>query len=276
MASRNGSIWIGGDESLDLILHDSVSSITHAKGLPGELVTSLFEDHVGRLWVGIDQGLTVYENGRFRQINRPDGSTTGLIVGIAEDVDHNIWVEASKSPDRTLIRIQDFVVREEFPAPLMPAARRVAADPEGGIWLGLMNGDLARYQHGRIETFHFQHAPESRVEQVTVNPDGSVMGATPSGLIGLRHGKQLTLTTRNGLPCNNVYSFISDRRGDLWLYTECALVKITNSDLEKWWQDPDAVVRPRVFDAEGAVSLQAGRSRRSLARARNPPRSFLQ
>jgi ligand-binding sensor domain-containing protein/signal transduction histidine kinase len=253
LASRNGSIWIAGGEALDLILHDRVSSITHAKGLPGELVTSLFEDHVGRLWVGIDQGLTVYENGRFRQINRPDGSTTGLIVGIAEDVDHNIWVEASKSPDRTLIRIQDFVVREEFPAQLMPAARRVAADPEGGIWLGLMNGDLARYQHGRIETFHFQHAPESRVEQVTVNPDGSVMGATPSGLIGLRHGKQLTLTTRNGLPCNNVYSFISDRRGDLWLYTECALVKITNSDLEKWWQDPDTVVRPRVFDALDGV-----------------------
>jgi signal transduction histidine kinase len=111
-----------------------------------------------------------------------------------------------------------------------------------------MNGDLARYQYGRTETFHFQHVPDSRVEQVTVNPDGSVLGATAFGVIGWRQGKQLTLTTRNGLPCNSVYAFVSDQRGNLWLNTQCALVKITNQDLQKWWQDPDVVVQPSVFD----------------------------
>jgi signal transduction histidine kinase/ligand-binding sensor domain-containing protein len=247
LASRNGAIWIGGTDSLDAIYHDRISSITHGKGLPGHQVTSLFEDHVGRLWVGLDDGLTVYENGEFHRVKRRNGSSRGLIVGIAEDVDHNIWVETG-GQDRSLIRIQDLQVREEFSVPRMPAARRVAADPGGGLWLGLMNGDLARYQHGRTETFHFQHVPDSRVEQVTVNPDGSVLGATAFGVIGWRHGKQLTLTTRNGLPCNSVYAFVSDQRGNLWLNTQCALVKITNQDLQKWWQDPDVVVQPSVFD----------------------------
>jgi signal transduction histidine kinase/streptogramin lyase len=195
----------------------------------------------------VDDLLTVYENGKFRRVNKHNGIALGMIVGIAEDVDHNIWVERG-GQNRSLIRIEDLEVREEFPVPRMPAARRVAADPKGGLWLGLMNGDLARYQRGRTETFHFQHVPDSRVEQVTVSPDGSVLGATAFGIIGWREGRQLTLTTGNGLPCNSVYAFVFDSRGNLWLNTQCALVEITNLDLQKWWQDPDVVVQPSVFD----------------------------
>jgi signal transduction histidine kinase/ligand-binding sensor domain-containing protein len=244
---RNGAVWISGADSLDVRGNNGVSSII-GKSLPGDLVTSILEDRAGRLWVGIDNTLTIYEDGKLRQINQRNGKPLGMILGITEDVDGNIWVE-SKGPPMSLIRIQNLEVREEFPAPQMPAARRVAADPEGGIWLGLMNGDLARYRHGQTETFHFQHTTDSRVEQVWVNPDGSVLGATAFGVIGWKGGKQLTLTVRNGLPCDVVYAFISDDRGDLWLYTECGLVEITTTELQKWWEHPDIVLQVRVFDA---------------------------
>jgi signal transduction histidine kinase/ligand-binding sensor domain-containing protein len=261
----DGAVWISGADSLGTRDPSRVSSII-GKSLPGELVTSIFEDRAGRLWVGIDNTLTIYQDGRFRQIKRGNGSSLGMILGITEDVDGTIWVE-SKGPPMCLMRIQDLAVREEFPAPRMPAARRIAADPEGGIWLGLINGDLARYRHGQTETFHFQHAPDSRVEQVSVNPDGSVLGATAFGLIGWRRGKQLTLTVRNGLPCDVVYAFISDNRDDLWLYTQCGLVEITATELQKWWERPDVVLQVRVFDAlDGA---QPGRAPFAAA-ARSP------
>ena len=170
-ASRNGSVWIGGFEALD-VLRGPGSTIV-GKRLPGNQITSLFEDHLGRLWVGIDDTLSIYKDGAFRKINRRDGTPIGMVVGITEDADGNIWAE-SKGRPMTLIRIRDFEDQEEFTSPQMPAARRVAPDPQDGIWLGLMNGDLARYQHGRTETFHFQHTPDSRVEQLTVSPDGSV------------------------------------------------------------------------------------------------------
>jgi ligand-binding sensor domain-containing protein len=248
---RDGAVWISGADSLGVRDHNGVSSII-GKSLPGELVTSIFEDHAGRLWVGVDDSLTIYKDGKFWHINRQNGTPLGMILGITEDVDGNIWVE-SKGPPMSLMRIQNLEVRAEFPAPQMPAARRVAADPEGGIWLGLINGDLARYRRGQTETFHFQHTPDSRVEQVSVNPDGSVLGATAFGLIGWRRGKQLTLTVRNGLPCDVVYAFISDLRGDLWLYTQCGLVEITGTELQKWWEHPDIVLQVRVFDAFDGV-----------------------
>ena len=242
-ASRDGSIWVGGPSSMDRLRNGQVSSILGKLGLPGG-ATSFFEDHANHLWVGIDDNLSVYKSGKFRQITRKDGSPTGMVYSITEDTDNNIWAENS----RALIRIRDFRVEEEFSSQQIPAAFRVVADPRGGIWLGLVNGDLARYRNGRTETFRYQHTPKSRVVQLSVNPDGSVLGATSYGLIGWRGGKQVTLTTQNGLPCEIAYASMLDDRGNLWIYMQCGLVEINSEELQAWWEHPDVKVQPRLFD----------------------------
>jgi len=247
LAGRDRLVWIGGPSALIALRDGRVSSTT--KHLPGALVTSLFEDHMGRLWVGMDDFLTVYENGRFRRIDRASRRPTGMIVGITEDVSNNIWVE-SKGPPMTLMRIEDFQVRADFPAPQTPAARRIAPDPSGGLWLGLMNGDLAKFRDGRTETFQFEHHPDSRVEQISVNPDGSVLAATASGLRGWKQGRLSTLTVRNGLPCDVAYGLATDDRANLWLYLSCGLIELSSDDLQNWWNDSDFVVHPKIFDAK--------------------------
>ncbi|WP_146072261.1 sensor histidine kinase [Bryocella elongata] len=247
LAARDGTLWIGGAESLDALRDGKVTSIQAGKGLPGNQVTSLLEDHEGQLWVGIDSTLTVYRNGRFRWIKKPDGSPFGVIVGMAEDSDNNIWLETI-GPPRTLIRIHDLKVQEQFPAPGMPAARQVAADPAGGIWLGTRNGDFVRHRNGHAEVIAFKHAQDSQVEHLLVKSDGSVQGATAFGLIGWKQGKTQTLTTRNGLPCNSIFSMIPDDAGALWLYTQCGLIEIENTEMQKWWEQPDSVLKLRVFD----------------------------
>jgi ligand-binding sensor domain-containing protein len=114
-ASQDGTVWIGTSEGLDTLHQGRVSSI-QVRGLPGHQVTSLLEDHAGRLWVGVDNTMSIYKNGQFRKIDRPDGSPIEVVVGITEDVDNNIWVE-TLGPPKTLSRIHDLEVREEFPVP---------------------------------------------------------------------------------------------------------------------------------------------------------------
>jgi signal transduction histidine kinase/ligand-binding sensor domain-containing protein len=257
LATQDGTVWIGGAEALVALHHGSASSIQAGKGLPGDQVTSLLEDHAGQLWVGIDKTMSIYKNGTFRTIDRPDGGPIGVVVGMTEDVDSNIWVETI-GPPRTLIRIHDLKVQEEFPVPQMPAARKVAADPQGGIWLGLMNGDLARYRHGKTEIFPFKHGDDSRVNQLIVNSDGSVLGATPLGLVGWKEGKQQTLTVRNGLPCDPVDALIEDSHRALWLYTQCGLVEIADTEIQRWWGQPDITVQLKTLDAIDGV--QPGRA----------------
>ena len=252
VAARNGTIWIGGDGTLDALRQNRVSSILAGKGLPGSQVTSLLEDRAGRLWVGVDNTLWRYESGTFTRIDRPGGGRMGLITGITEDVDSNIWVQANRPP-RTLVRIRDLKVQEELSYPPISSARTLAADPRGGIWLGLLNGDLARHRDGKTAVFHFTENGESRVNQLIVNSDGAILGATAAGLIGWKEGQQRRLSVQNGLPCNGVNTLVTDNQGALWLYMQCGLVQIAGAELQRWWERPDTTVQLRTYDSFDGV-----------------------
>jgi len=272
--ARDGSIWMGGnDRTFDILGPgsdpDRIRSVQSVKDLPGGQVTSLFEDHAGRHWVGLDNTLNIYENGRLTKVEGRDGGPAGMILGITEDKDNSLWM-LSYRPPRLLLRISDRRVQEEIPMPPMPEGRVLVADSRGGIWLGLRNGDLARYREGHAETFHFEHPPNSPVYQVALSSDGSILGATSYGLIGWSNGKQRTLSARNGLPCDAVNSFVEDNRGDLWVYTKCGLVQIERSDVQRWWADPNVKLQPRVFDVfDGFRAAVATPFERSAVRDRD-------
>jgi signal transduction histidine kinase/ligand-binding sensor domain-containing protein len=250
LAARDGSIWTGGDGALTRLHEGRVTCFRTGRDLPGSQVTSLFEDHAGRLWVGLDQGLWVHDNGRFRQVTRPDGRPLGIVTGIAEDAERRIWIAAA-GPPRILMRVEGLTVQADVVEPPMP--RRVAADPTGGVWLGLLNGDLAHLRDGRVEVHAFEHPAGALLHQLLPDADGSVMAATTYGLIGWREGQALTLTQRNGLPCEQVYAMAFDRRGDLWLYMNCALGVLTSADLRRWKENPGVSVTIRTFDAVDGV-----------------------
>ena len=256
-AARDGTIWVGNLGALDAIQGDRVTSVGPKNGLPGSAVTALFEDRAGRLWLGIDNGLAVYEQGRFRPVTRAGGTPVGAIYAITEDRANNIWAIVLGVP-RTLVRIQDFTVREDVAVQQLPSAASLAADPTDGIWLGLDTGDLARYRQGRLETFSFAKGPRAvgqsaLVRQVAVTPDGAALGARTDGLIAWRDGTLRTLNMKNGLPCEVVHAFAFDAGGALWLYTQCGLLSIAEPDLRKWWERGDTVVSVKVFGALDGV-----------------------
>ena len=96
------------------------------------------------------------------------------------------------------MRIQDRTVRQEYEEPQAP--RKLAADPTGGVWIGLLNGDLSHYHDGRQETYRFAHDDTALVNQLQPLSDGSILAATSYGMIGWRNGKLLQMTTRTACP----------------------------------------------------------------------------
>jgi signal transduction histidine kinase/ligand-binding sensor domain-containing protein len=247
LAARDGTIWIGNHGALGFLRGDRLSSIQLPNGLLRQQVTSMLEDHAGRLWVGIEDRLYVYENGRFDPIRRSNTSAIGTVIAITEDRDNNIWARVLGSRAK-LLRIQGREVREELSAPRMPAASSLAADPHDGIWLGLGDGDLARYRQGRLETFSAGSTAKSPVRQILVRADGSVLAATSSGLTEWQNGTLRTLTSQNGLPCNRLYALVSDNNNALWLYAQCGLVRVADTELREWWDGAKASVKADTFD----------------------------
>src|SRR5271163_2111474 len=259
LASRDGTVWIG-NYNLDVLRSGKITSIQPRNGLPGREMTSLLEDRDGRLWVGTDEELSVYERGKFTKIHTRDGSPLGTVRAMAEDVDGSIWAATSghSAENRNrLLRIQGLGIREEISSPQLPLANTLAADPHGGVWLGLATGGLARYRNGQMEFISLNRSPhDGPVHGLIVNSDASVLAATASGLVGWQNGRVQSLTVRNGLPCDLIYALISDRKATLWLYAACGLIAIPNAELQRWWKSPDATVNTRVFDVfDGAQPM---------------------
>jgi signal transduction histidine kinase/ligand-binding sensor domain-containing protein len=266
LASDDGTLWVGNRGVLDVIRGHDVFSIR----VPGHSVTALGQDHARRLWVGIESALTVYENGQFREIGGLDGKPLGTPIAIAEDREQNVWVSVA-GVDVKLFRIRDLRVQDEFATDRIPLVRRLAADPTGGIWLGFENGNLGHYHNGKLEIFPLPvpsagvpiDADRSwatifplpgRLVGLTVDADGSVWAATPRGIVHWKNGEMKTLSSRNGLPCDGIFGAIRDNHATLWINTQCGLIAIADSELERWWQQPDRMVTIRLLDAfDGAI-----------------------
>lgn len=258
LAARDGRVFIGNLGSMDELANGQIRSINPRSGLPGQQVTSMLEDRAGRIWLGVDDGLAIYENGKFTSVLRSDGSRFGVAIALTEDSEDNVWAQVIGTPAK-LVRVAGRTIKEEFPVPQVPAAAALAADPQSGIWLGLINGDLARYRHGQVELFHpnYEVAP-SPVRQLLVTPEGAVLGATSRGVVGWREGRTQILTSKNGLPCDSIHSLVFDQMGALWLYTACGVVSIGPESLGHWWQDPAATIPVRILDVlDGALPASA-------------------
>jgi signal transduction histidine kinase/ligand-binding sensor domain-containing protein len=249
LAAADGRVWVGNIGGLDVIQGSRVTSVR----IPGRNVTALWEDRARRLWVGLDAELALYADGEFRRVHGLDGRThLGLVTTLTEDRDGNLWASIAGVQPR-LLRIRDLAVQEEFPVQQIPYSVVLAPDSDGGIWLGLMNGQLGHYRNGTFEIFPLHQKAQS-VTGLMVHSDGSVWASSANGLARWKQGVVTTLTRKNGLPCDEVVSAARDRHDTLWLYAKCGLLAVDAADLQQWSRDPDTAIRYRLFDVvDGAL-----------------------
>jgi len=247
LASKDGSVWVADGESLDHLEHGKFTSIRYGSGLPGDQVSAMLEDRAGNLWVGVFNGLYLVKNGNFRRIPEPNGRACGLVMSITEDTEGSIW-GVCVGPPWKLVRIRDFQIREEFTEAQIPKGNHVAADPREGIWLGTSQGQLVHLRHGTVEKFSLNEKKNSGSPRIVVAGDGSVLAGFNDGLVGWRNGKVQRMSIKNGLPCDQIFSFLEDREKRWWLYTDCGVVELPDSELQRWWANPETVVQTRLYD----------------------------
>ena len=248
LASSDGTIWVANDGSLDRIKDGTVSSIRKSNGLPGEQVAAMLKERDGNMWVGVDDDLYLFKDGRFSRLPAPNHQPLGMVVGMTEDIEGNIWAECASKPSK-LVRIRDFQVQEVFPASQVPPGHSLAPDPNGGIWISTRKGDLLLVRNGTVQTkIPLTQGGSALNRQIIAQPDGSVLAGTENGIVGWRSGKVQRMTTKNGLPCDFVIAFIEDKEKRWWFYTRCGVVEFSDSELQRWWANPDTIVQNRRYD----------------------------
>jgi signal transduction histidine kinase/ligand-binding sensor domain-containing protein len=247
IAARDGNVWFGNQGALDYLRQGQSGSIRPDRGLPGASVTAMMEDHAGQLWVGVDDGLWINHAGKFSAVKHADGVPTGAVISLAEDRNNVVWALPVANPAR-LLRIEGLVAQDVLAEAKLPRISSLATDRAEGIWLGLSTGELTRYRSGNLETYKFNQTEPTAIRQLTVRADGSVWGSTLDGLVVWKNGALRNLRVQNGLPCDRIFGSVTDRENDLWLYSECGLVRIDHGELNSWWENPAIVLHPRLFD----------------------------
>jgi signal transduction histidine kinase len=245
LAGHDGTVWAGTADSLAVLDHAGLHSLRAGKELPGTQVTSLLEDHAGRLWVGIDNGLWIYTAGKFTAVIKQDEkSGTGLIRALAQDAAGDVW--ASYAHPSKLFRFRDDRVVEDVDVPANRSVQSMAPDPDGGLWLGLQNGELAHTgAPGRGVSTHL----DVPLRDVAVVSHGLVLGATNKGLVVFKQGTLRILSAKDGLPCDRVNGFVEGDAGSLWLFMGCGLAKVELSTIEDALRHPGHTVEAKVIDA---------------------------
>jgi signal transduction histidine kinase/ligand-binding sensor domain-containing protein len=272
VAGRDGSIWMGTKDGLRMWSHGAVTIYGRAgdhksqsttvwlpvryvadRGLPDHIPVFVFADNAGRILVSTPQAFGYMENGRFVPIGGVPG---GLVSSVAQDRQGNLWIA---NQDRGLLRLsKDGTVQQISWVSIghKDGAQSLASDRStGGLWLGFGGGGVAYLRDGRIkETYgRAEGLGGGAVSALYTETDDTVWAATEGGLSRIKNGRVLTLTSKNGLPCEAIRWIAQDENRSFWLYMSCGLVRIGRTELDAWAPDSRRNVKTTVFDGSDGV-----------------------
>ncbi|HVT05537.1 MAG TPA: response regulator [Thermoanaerobaculia bacterium] len=202
-------------------------------------VQKLHQDQLGFIWIAFySSGLTRYDGVTMENYSRSDGLRDLTIREIVESGDGRLWVGsetgvvASEKPlsaysSQRRVRFVSIIDG----APLFDGRVRgneMATDKSGRVYVGTASAGVIRYQrddggHLRAISLHTRMSPTSSVETVTAiacRRDGTLIAATPSGLMMFRDGSEpvAIVPTDRGLPVGSLVNKMYETSdGLLWV-----------------------------------------------------------
>jgi signal transduction histidine kinase/ligand-binding sensor domain-containing protein len=289
---REGNIWVATTDGIDRFRESPVGSVSVKDGLSSATATSVLAGGDGSLWIGTVDGLNRWRDGHMTVYRNPTDSQAGSIF---EDKSGRVWVSGSRSlgvledgrlkpapfslqgrasaiagdaqgglwltsPDYGLVHLAGGKVIEHmsFPQP-GEAGSGLIPEPDGGVWVGLFNGGVIYFRNGQIRR-KFSGSDglgSGKVANIYRDRDGAIWASTENGLSRIADGRVVTLSTKNGLPCNTVHWVIEDNLSSYWLYTQCGLIGITRREMDAWTADNARKIQTSIFDNSDGVRLLA-------------------
>ena len=271
VAGRDGNIWMGNKDGLRMWNHGKVTIYGRADDskppsrnvwspvryvadrLRIGVFVSVFADNAGRILVSTPSAFGYMEDSRFVSIKGVPG---GVVSSVAQDERGVLWIA---NQDQGLLRLsKDGAVQKISWASIGhgDGAQSLAANRStGGLWLGFNQGGVAYFRDGEIkETYGpAEGLGSGKVSALHVETDDTVWAATEGGLSRIKNGRVLTLTSKNGLPCDAIHWITQDENHSFWLNTTCGLVRIVRSELDEWATDSQRKVKTTVFDSSDGV-----------------------
>ena len=217
LATRDGSLWIG---TVDGLARWQGGTLTHYAELAGQRILSLTEDRTGKVWAASFRpaGATLCEiRDRTAACVGHDG-TFGPWVRAYEDPDGRLWVHAS-----TGLWQWTPGPPKRYPLPnastwFQTSQPLVQGDTASALIL--IAGGLHSFVNGHVTSYAVSGVPQPFTPlNLLRTRDGALwIGTLERGLVRIA-GRTSTMTRRDGLSSDRIFSSFQDREGNVWIGT---------------------------------------------------------
>lgn len=232
---RRGDVWAFGDTYLINLAEGKRFNYFRGSDAASVRIWSLCEGRDGRLWIGTSgRGLFSFSDNRFQPVTVSELHWPNDVRVLCEDREGNLWLGTSGGGLVQLLPrpVQILQAGQGLPP---GTATSLATDATGRVFVGFETGGLLVGEAGRFEPFAVgrNEAGPGLITSLCVAPDQTLWIATlGSGLIGVRDGRTLNLTTFNGLSDNAVLALCDTPDGALWAGTRAGrLHRISNGTI---------------------------------------------
>lgn len=289
---KEGNLWVATGDGLDRLRDGPVRPYSTRDGLPSApgpifadtqgAVWSVLNDHVARI---ADKAITTWP-----MATRGDGvvytllpeSDSGFLIGFAKGVTHwtskqsvtvpelanlefgsflrardgTVWIA---SLNRGLLRWQSATRTLSETGISAGRVARVAEDRTGAIWAGSLSGDLYRLTGQQIQRFGADEGLRPPVFTIFVDGKGDPWIGSAGGLSWLHDGRIETVSSREGLPADQVLAIIEDLYDRLWFVTYAGIAAIEKKSLFDWVADRSRKLVPTMYGSGGLEVSIPGR-----------------
>lgn len=210
--------------------------------LPQGSVITMLKTRDGYLWLGTLNGLVRFDGSRFTvfdESNTP-GLNSSRIVHLFEDSQKNLWI-GTETDGAALVK--DGQVKSLDIGRGRREGRLVAVceDHEGAVWLYTADGELGRYQNGKIDVWNMGGDRNNRSRSLIMEKSGLLWIGWNRALFAVDPKKVRNSTP---LPQEQVARvglldfLLASKSGGQWRLADGQIQKWSDNKLERDWPYP--------------------------------------
>ena len=228
----DGNIWVGTDMGIGIFDGNNWRKITSKDGLKGSAIIKLVPDEKGNVWVATnDAGINIIKQVRdsisISHLDKSNGLSADFVFDILHEKNGKTWVALIGGINIVNQKDEKFVVSNLEDSVSIPSnyVTCVDKDDNENLWFGTLNaGAFELVKKNR--TYHVVQFNQSKgiIDQCIwdVFCDGHNQvwfGTKENGVYHWNDGEMLNINSKQGLPGDQVLTFLRDRSRNLWLGT---------------------------------------------------------